>query len=90
MLDACGEVAVSATLSTTIPLVEPALFIGMERALVTTVGGHVGLPVTSIDIRQPFVSVRHVLPAGIGLPFVALFPTLKKIQSLAPPEALLL
>ena len=53
MLDACGEVAVSATLSTTIPLVDPVAFGGIERALVTTVGGHVGLPVTSIDIRQP-------------------------------------
>jgi hypothetical protein len=85
MLEACGLVAVLATLSTTIPLVEPASLTGIERALVTTAGGQVGLPVTSMDIRHPKLSVRQVLPAGIGSALLARFPMLKKIQSLATP-----
>src|SRR5258705_4274440 len=85
MLEVCAAVEI---LSMTIPLVPPAAFVGTDTALVTVVGGHAGLPVTLMDMTQPWLLVRHPLPRGMGLamiPLFALFPMLKKIQSLSIP-----
>src|ERR1700704_1301781 len=82
MFDVCAAVE---TLSTIIPLVPPAAFVRTDTALETVVGGHVGVPVTAIDMTQPWLVVRHPLPAGMGLMVFALFPMLKKIQSLSTP-----
>ena len=65
MLDDCGEIVVSATLSTTIPLVELGLKLvagrvglpGVAIVFVTNPGTHAGVHVavfvTSSDMRQP-------------------------------------
>ena len=89
MLEACPKVDV---LSTTIPLVPPATFVGTatatdKAAAAAAVGGHAGSPVTFIDMRQPVPPELRHEPAGIGFPADACWPKLKKIQSLATPAA---
>jgi hypothetical protein len=84
MLEACPNIDV---LSTTIPLVEPALFAGVGAVLVTAAGGHAGLPVTLMEITQPALLIPQAPPTGIGAALAARFPMLKKIQSLSTPDS---
>jgi hypothetical protein len=76
-LEACEEPELLSMMN---PLVPPAEFAGTATACVTAVGGNVNGGVTFRDITQPILSLRQ-LPAGIGLPVLALAPILKKIQS---------
>src|ERR1700730_17166487 len=85
MFDACAEAEL---LSTMIPLVAPELFAGKDAALLTFIGGHVGFPVTLIEMTQPVLLVRHALPEGMGAPLAALLPTLQKIQAVEVPALL--
>src|ERR1700730_16330051 len=90
MLAACGAETLGALLSTTNPLVAPALFGGTRVPKVAVVGGHVakGL-VTSTDRTQPKgigCGPAAQLPfgnKGMAFPALVLLPMLKKIQSFA-------
>ena len=84
-LEACVEAEL---LSMTNPLVAPAVFEGAAAECVTAEGGNVNGGVTLMDMMQPLcptvpplIDVRQVLPPFIGAPLLALFPMLKKIQS---------
>src|ERR1700676_3189691 len=80
MLEACPE---AETLSTTNPLVEPALFAGVGAEKETFAGGHTPAVVRLTDRTQPALSLAHRLSGIGGGDWLAKFPMLKKIQSVA-------